>query len=121
MTRDEWTNYICCVLTVRQELIDQNPSLVQELVNYVQGAGNWLDAKQDHRTKASEIAADRKYFNQDPAVIRYVMSCAGKSGEFAYAMSKRSLTTCAWTSTVSRIGRPPNESENRFGITWYSG
>lgn len=73
MTRDEWTNYICCVLTVRQELIDQNPSLVQELVNYVQGAGNWLDAKQDHRTKASEIAADRKYFNQDPAVIRFVM------------------------------------------------
>ena len=25
MTRDEWPNYICCVLTVRQELIDQNP------------------------------------------------------------------------------------------------
>ena len=73
MTRDEWPNYICCVLTVRQELIDQNPSLVQDLVNYVQGAGHWLDAGQDHRTRASEIAADRKYFNQDPAVIRYVM------------------------------------------------
>ena len=39
MTRDEWRNYICCVLTVRQELIDQNPGLVQDLVNYVQGAG----------------------------------------------------------------------------------
>src|SRR5205823_8025754 len=35
MTRDEWPNYICCVLTVRQELIDQNPALVQDLVNYV--------------------------------------------------------------------------------------
>ncbi len=73
MTRDEWPNYICCVLTVRQELIDQNPSLVQDLVNYVQGAGEWLDAGQDHRTRAAEIAADRMYFNQDPAVIRYVM------------------------------------------------
>ena len=73
MTRDEWPSYICCVLTVRQELIDQNPGLVQDLVNYVQGAGRWLDAKQDHRTRAAEIAADNKYFNQDQAIIQYVM------------------------------------------------
>ncbi len=73
MTRDEWPNYICCVLTVRQELIDQNPGLVQDLVNYVQGAGRWLDAERDHRTRAAEIAADIKYFNQDRAVIQYVM------------------------------------------------
>ena len=57
MTRDEWPNYICCVLTVRQELIDQNPALVQDLVNYVQGAGEWLDAERDHRARAAEIAA----------------------------------------------------------------
>jgi len=73
MTRDEWPNYICCVLTMRQEIIDQNPGLVQDLVNYVQGAGQWLDAGQDHRTRAAEIAADRKYFNQDKAIIQYVM------------------------------------------------
>ena len=73
MTRDEWPSYICCVLTVRQELIDQNPGLVQDLVNYVQGAGQWLDADQDHRTRAAEIAADNKYFNQDQAVLQYVM------------------------------------------------
>jgi len=73
MTRDEWPSYICCVLTVRQELIDQNPGLVQDLVNYVQGAGHWLDAQRDHRARAAEIAADRKYFNQDRAVLQYVM------------------------------------------------
>jgi NitT/TauT family transport system substrate-binding protein len=73
MTRDEWPNYICCVLTVRQELIDQNPVLVQDLVNYIQGAGHWLDAERDHRTRAAGIAADRKYFNQDRAIIQYVM------------------------------------------------
>lgn len=73
MTRDEWPSYICCVLTVRQELIDRNPALVQELVNYIQGAGSWLDADRDHRAQASEIAADRKYFNQDRAIIQYVM------------------------------------------------
>lgn len=73
MTRDEWPNYICCVLTVRQELIDQNPAVVQDLVNYVQGAGHWLDAEQDHRIRAAEISADKKYFNQDREVIQYVM------------------------------------------------
>ena len=73
MTRDKWPNYICCVLTVRQELIDQNPALVQDLVNHVQGAGSWLDAAQSHRTLAAEMAADGKYFNQDRAVIQYVM------------------------------------------------
>jgi NitT/TauT family transport system substrate-binding protein len=73
MTRDEWPNYICCVLTVRQELIDQNPALVQDLVNYVQGAGRWLDAERNHRARAAGIAADKKYFNQDRAVIQYVM------------------------------------------------
>ena len=73
MTRDEWPNYICCVLTARQELIDGNPGLVQDLVNYVQGAGQWLDAQRDHRNRAAEIAADSKYFNQDPAIIQYVM------------------------------------------------
>ncbi|MEX2263832.1 MAG: ABC transporter substrate-binding protein [Bryobacteraceae bacterium] len=73
MTRDEWPNYICCVLTVRQELIDQNPGLVQDLVNYVQGAGQWLDAEREHRTRAAEIAAGNEYFNQDRAILQYVM------------------------------------------------
>jgi len=73
MTRNEWPNYMCCVLTVRQELIDQNPGLVQDLVNYVQGAGRWLDSERDHRARAAGIAADRKYFNQDRAIIQYVM------------------------------------------------
>ena len=73
MTRDEWRNYICCVLTVREELIAQNRPLVQDLVNHVLGAGQWLDQKQDNRNKAVTIAAGRKYFNQDPNIIRFVM------------------------------------------------
>ena len=73
MTRDEWPTYICCVLTVRQELIDENRGLVQDLVNYVQGAGHWLDAQREHRSRAAEIAADNKYFNQDRAILQYVM------------------------------------------------
>jgi NitT/TauT family transport system substrate-binding protein len=73
MTRDEWRNYICCVLTVREELIAENRALVQDLVNQVLGAGVWLDAEQKNRDKAVEIAAGRSFFNQDPNILRFVM------------------------------------------------
>jgi NitT/TauT family transport system substrate-binding protein len=73
MTRDEWPKYICCVLTVREELIKANRPLVQDLVNYVLGAGTWLDQRQENRTKGVEIAAGRRYFNQDPNILRFVM------------------------------------------------
>jgi len=73
MTRDEWRNYICCVLTVREELIQSNRPLVQDLVNHVLGAGQWLDQQQANRDKAVQIAAARQYFNQDPNIIRFVM------------------------------------------------
>ncbi len=73
MTRDEWRNYICCVLTVREELINDNAPLVQDLVDHVLGAGVWLDARQENRNKAVAIAAGRQYFNQDPNIIQFVM------------------------------------------------
>jgi NitT/TauT family transport system substrate-binding protein len=73
MTRDEWRNYICCVLTVREELLRDNRPLVQDLVNHVQAAGSWLDAAPVNRSKAAVIAAGRKYFNQDPNIIKFVM------------------------------------------------
>jgi NitT/TauT family transport system substrate-binding protein len=73
MTRDEWPNYMCCVLTVREELIRERRALVQSLVNYVQGAGTWLDAAPANRETAVQIAAGKRFFNQDPAVLRFVM------------------------------------------------
>jgi NitT/TauT family transport system substrate-binding protein len=73
MTRDEWRNYICCVLTVHEELIRDNRPMVQDLVNQVLGAGVWLDAVQDNRNKAVAIACGRDFFNQDPNVLKYVM------------------------------------------------
>jgi NitT/TauT family transport system substrate-binding protein len=73
MTRDEWRNYICCVLTVREELIEQSRPLVQDLVDHVLGAGEWLDAKQENRNKAVAIAAGKTFFNQDPNIIQFVM------------------------------------------------
>jgi len=74
MTRDEWRNYICCCLTVREELIQSRPELVQDLVNNIQGAGNWLDLTHGNRDKAVAIAAGKKYFNQDPKILQFVMN-----------------------------------------------
>lgn len=73
MTRDEWRNYICCVLTVRQELIDEQRPMVQDLVNQIQGAGIWLDETAANRTKAVGIASGKDFFNQDPKILQYVM------------------------------------------------
>jgi NitT/TauT family transport system substrate-binding protein len=73
MTRDEWRNYICCVLTVREELIQSKPEMVQDLVNHVLGAGVWLDTRQENRDKAVAIAAGREFFNQDPSILKFVM------------------------------------------------
>ena len=73
MTRDHWRKYICCVLTVRDELIKENRPVVQQLVDHVLAAGSWMDLVPANREKAIGIAAGRKYFNQDPNVLRFVM------------------------------------------------
>jgi len=73
MTRDEWRNYICCVLTVREELIQSKPEVVQDMVNHIMGAGAWLDEGPANREKAVHIAASRQFFNQDPNILRFVM------------------------------------------------
>jgi NitT/TauT family transport system substrate-binding protein len=73
MTRDEWRNYICCCLTVREELIQSRPEMVQDLVNQIQGAGTWLDEQKANRDKAVTIAAGRSFFNQDPKILQFVM------------------------------------------------
>ena len=73
MTRDEWPKYICCVLTVREELI---------AAERPHGAG-----PRQPRARRGRVArraageprqggADRRrppYFNQDPNIIQFVM------------------------------------------------
>src|SRR5262245_45421915 len=73
MTRDEWPEYICCVLAVRQELIDNDRATVQRLVDHVLAAGEWLESDTTHRHLAADLAARGEFFNQDSALIRFVM------------------------------------------------
>jgi len=73
MTRDVWPTYICCVLTVHEDLITSDRRLVQPLVNHVLSAGHWLDNSPSHRTAAARIASDKSFFNQAFELIRWVM------------------------------------------------
>lgn len=73
MTRNEWPTYICCVLTVRQDLINSDRASVQRLVNHVLAAGQWLESGDQNRHLAADLAARREYFNQDSALLRFVM------------------------------------------------
>lgn len=73
MTRDQWPSYICCVLTVREELIRDNRQLVQLLVNHVLSAGRWLDNSPDHRLAAAQVASAPGVFNQAVDLIRFVL------------------------------------------------
>ena len=73
MTRNEWPTYICCVLTVRQELIEEDRELVQLLVNNVLSAGAWLDNSPEHRKAAAKIASGRGNFNQAEKLLNWVL------------------------------------------------
>jgi len=72
-TKDMWPNFISCVLVVRQELIDEQRELVQELVDGIAKSGKWLDADLAHRMDAAEVVG--KHFNrQNPELLKFVLS-----------------------------------------------
>jgi NitT/TauT family transport system substrate-binding protein len=78
MTKDVWPDFISCVLAVREDVIASRRAEVQSLVDGIARSGLWLDEDKDtdmsHRMQAAEIAAQRRYYNQQPELIRYVLS-----------------------------------------------
>ncbi|MEZ5977797.1 MAG: ABC transporter substrate-binding protein [Planctomycetota bacterium] len=42
-TKDIWPDFISCVLVVTQDLIDDEPELVRELVQGIAASGKWID------------------------------------------------------------------------------
>lgn len=73
LTKDSWPNFISCVLVVREELIEEQRELVQELVDGIAGSGVWLDKDAEHRMAAAEIAG-KYYYNQNPELLKFVLS-----------------------------------------------
>lgn len=72
-TKDIWPDFISCVLVVRQDLIEEQRALIQELVDGIAKSGKWLDESQAHRMDAAEMAAEHYYF-QDPELLKFVLS-----------------------------------------------
>jgi len=70
---DLWPDFISCVLVVRQDLIDDEPELVQELVEGIAKSGKWLDKSLENRMDAAEVTAERYYF-QPPELLKHVLS-----------------------------------------------
>lgn len=72
-TKDIWPEFISCVLVVRDDLIDSNPALIQELVTGIARSGKWLDDDVSHRMNAADVTAEHYYF-QPPELLKYVLS-----------------------------------------------
>ena len=72
LTKDEWPDFISCVVVAREELIAANRALVQELVDGIAGSGLWLDQAPEHRVQAAQVAG-KYYYRQDPKLLQFVL------------------------------------------------
>jgi NitT/TauT family transport system substrate-binding protein len=71
--KEIWPNFISCVLVVHERVINEHPEWVQKLVDGIASSGKWLDQDMAHRMQVAENVS-MKYYNQDPKLLRYVLS-----------------------------------------------
>ena len=71
--KELWPNFISCVLAVHERVIQEQPEVVQQLVDGIARSGKWLDADIEHRMEASQDVA-QQYYHQDPRLLRFVLS-----------------------------------------------
>ncbi len=69
LSKDLWPNHPCCVVVIRDEIIEKHPDAVQELTNSLVKSGEAIDAKP---SAAAVIGA--KFLGQDKAVIERVLT-----------------------------------------------
>jgi NitT/TauT family transport system substrate-binding protein len=67
--RDIWPNFISCALVVHEDLIRDNPEIVQDLVRGIAQSGAWAET---HRAEAAKLASP--YYRQDEKVLNYVLT-----------------------------------------------
>jgi NitT/TauT family transport system substrate-binding protein len=67
-----WPGFISCVLAVREDVIRNDRSKVQALVDGIARSGVWLDQTMDHRMQAAQFVS-RYYYNQDPRLLEFVL------------------------------------------------
>jgi NitT/TauT family transport system substrate-binding protein len=67
--KDIWPHFISCVLVVREELINERPEVVRDLVRGIAESGEWAER---NRLQAARVAAP--YFRQDQKLLEYVLT-----------------------------------------------
>ncbi|MGQ0554042.1 MAG: ABC transporter substrate-binding protein [Planctomycetota bacterium] len=71
--KDSWPNFISCGLVVRNELLRDQPELIQKLVDGIHGSGLWLEEGVENRFAAAEVVG-KYYYNQPPELLKFVLS-----------------------------------------------
>src|SRR5262249_21615315 len=67
--KDIWPHFVSCVLVVRDELINEHPEIVRDLVRGIAESGEWAER---NRLAAAKVAAP--YFRQDQKLIEFVLT-----------------------------------------------
>ncbi len=67
--KDIWPHFISCVLVVREELIEEHPEVVQDLVRGIAESGEWAER---NRLAAAKVASP--YFHQDQKLLEFVLT-----------------------------------------------
>ena len=71
--RDIWPNFISCALVVHEDLIKENPGIVQDLVRGIAQSGAWAET---HRAEAAKLVSP--YYRQDEKVLNFVLTADPK-------------------------------------------
>ncbi len=69
MAKDIWPHFISCVLVVTEDLINEHPETVKDLVRGIAESGEWAET---HRLEAAKLVSP--YFRQKEKVVRYVLT-----------------------------------------------
>lgn len=67
--KDVWPNYISCCLVVHQDLINEKPEVVRDLVRGIIASGEWI---QKNRLNAAKLVAP--YTGQKEKLLEYVLT-----------------------------------------------
>jgi NitT/TauT family transport system substrate-binding protein len=67
--KDIWPQFISCVLVVTEDLIDERPAIVADLVRGIAESGEWAE---QHREEAATLVSP--FFRQDEALVRHVLT-----------------------------------------------
>jgi NitT/TauT family transport system substrate-binding protein len=67
--KDIWPRFVSCVLVVRDELIEEQPGVVRDLVRGIAESGEWAER---NRLGAARVAAP--YFRQDQKLLEFVLT-----------------------------------------------